>query len=106
MQKEWNTRLNEASSTEDVLWVVRDFLSRWTPEQLGHIPIECVPGRVNDADGVALYALMLVQKQLGSEPYTSPQLHKMANFFVAASSRISQILARAAQDAAIARARV
>jgi hypothetical protein len=96
-QRAWQQRLNEATTTEDVMWVVRDFLSEWTPGQLQDLPEECRPGRLVDADDVAIYALTLVQKQCADDPaQVLRPVHDMATFFIAASQRISQILAHAA----------
>ena len=91
--QEWNIRLAEALTTEDVLWVLRDFLSRWTPEQIEELPEDCRPGRFNDADEVSEYAFKLVQKQCRVDAFTSPRLHTMASFVASAAQRMSQIAA-------------
>ena len=91
--REWDTRLKEAHTNEDVLWVVRDFLSHWTPQQLSELPEGCRPGRIEDPDDVAEYALILVWKRCHSDFFPVPRLHAMTSFFAAASQRLSQIAA-------------
>ena len=100
-QRLWQQRLTQSSTTEEVLGVVRDFLSGWTPEQLESLPEECRPGRLVDADDVAIYALTLAQKQCADDPAEVLRpVHDMASFFITASQRVSQILAHAAHRAA------
>ncbi len=88
----WQQRLGEARATEEVLWVVKDFIASWHPEELSSLPDDCRPGRLADPDDVAFYAFTLVREQRMTERY-NPSLHRMATFFSAASHRISQIMA-------------
>ena len=104
-QHEWQARLTQAISTDDVLGAIRDFLSEWTPEDIDELPAECRPGHMSDVDDVAIYALTLAQKQCTAVE-VAPRLQVMADFFIAASQRISQLLAQAAHRTATTSVRV
>lgn len=107
MQKDWQLRLGDANSTEEVLWVARDFLAQWTPEQIAELPEHCRPGRLADADDIASYALSLVKHQCDGESWqVAAPIQEMASFFIAAATRVSQIMSFAAHRSAISRAHV
>jgi hypothetical protein len=86
----WQVRLFEAREVQAVIWVIKDFLATWPPEEIRALPPACVPGRIRDADDVALYAFHLVNAQFESS-LERPQLDRMAGFMAAAASRLSQL---------------
>ncbi len=88
----WQHRLAEAYDTEQVLWVVRDFIASWHPEELSALPAGCRPERMADADDVALYAFRLAQRTCCADG-DGPALQRMSTFFSAASHRVSQLMA-------------
>ena len=106
LYNDWNAKLNEAHSVEGVLRVVSEFLSGWTPEELEVLPADCRPPTMKHADDVAAYALDLVQRHMKDDSSDPAAVHAMANFFVAASTRASQIVAAIARKAAFRRERV
>src|SRR5438105_4285618 len=89
--QEWNTRLSETASAEDVLWVVRDFLSQWTPEQLDDLPSDCRPRQMPRADAIVEYAMQLRHAQVKAEDVVASRLDTMTTFFGLASQRLAQI---------------
>lgn len=88
----WQRRLAEAFTTEQVLWVVKDFLTSWHPEEIAALPDGCRPGPLDSADDVALYAYTLITSQCEAEE-SNAALHRMATFFAAASNRMSSLMA-------------
>ncbi len=93
----WNARLNEATTSAGVLRVARDFVSQWTSQHLEELPADCRPGLLEEADEIAPYAVKLIQRHCREDSYGSPRLTAMANFFAAASQRLSKISASAAR---------
>jgi len=89
--QEWNTRLGEASSADEVLWVVRDYLSRWTPQQLEDLPADCRPGQMAHPQAIADYAMQLQHAQSRSDDIVASRLYTMATFFGLAAHRLAQI---------------
>ena len=94
----WQVRLLGAHTAEEVLWVVKDFIAGWSPEEIRCLPRDCRPGKVRDAEDVGLYAFQLVNAQFESS-VEQAQLDRMAGFMTAAASRLSQLLATSANDA-------
>jgi hypothetical protein len=74
-----------------VLWVVRDFLSHWTPEQLGDLPADCRPGQMARAEEVAEYAMQLRHTQGRSDDIPASRLYILTTFFGLAAQRLAQI---------------
>ena len=94
MNKAWQARLDWASSTQDVLQVVGDFLSRWPPREREGIPVDLRPGAFDSAPQVIAYALTLVQR-LNGNAKTDPELHRMSTFFTKASLRLFELAEQA-----------
>jgi hypothetical protein len=86
--------VTQANSTDEIVTAARDFVARWSPDDLAAIPPHLRPRKIVDAEDVNSYAVDLVQQQqFAMDPRSAPQLHEMANFFSSASNRLSQILA-------------
>ena len=90
----WHGRLNEAVAPDDVVTIVRDYLARWSPEELSRCPASLRPGKFVDAEDVGGYALSLAHAQMERASGNESAVAKLATFFSAASQRLSQILAR------------
>jgi hypothetical protein len=86
----WQNRLDEASTRDEVVLVVQDFLALWKPEEIAQLPADCLPGTIEDADQVNSYALKLARKHTIGTGDVSP-LHRMATFFTKAALRVFQI---------------
>ena len=72
----WSERLDNATSIEEVLSVVRDFLSRWQPSELAELGTDRQPGRMTTPVAVADYAVGLTQDELKAGPF-APNSDKM-----------------------------
>jgi hypothetical protein len=54
-------RLRGATSENDVVEVVREYLSDWLPEEIGRLPADCRPGKLRDAEDLSTLAYNLTQ---------------------------------------------
>ena len=88
---EWSQRLDQADSADEVITLVRDFLARWTAEELEELPLEGRPGRLASPAAIQEYALWLSQAELKAGPFAPLTLHTMSRFFSAAAQRLAYI---------------
>ena len=90
----WAAALASARSEREVVSVVKDFLSQWSPAEIASLPEDCRPGRIGGADDVAEMALKFSQAQcsLGEDFEQRLVLERMEAFFAHASSRLAQVL--------------
>lgn len=95
----WQQRLAEAFTIEQVLWVVKDFMTSWHPEEIAALPEDCRPGEIESADDVSIYAYKVITRQCAArEPDVA--LHRMAAFFSAAAQRVSTLVGLSSRRAA------
>ena len=88
----WQRRLDEASTQEEVVLVVNDFLAVWTRDEIATLSEDCRPGPIENAQNVNAYALKLAHYQLSADLRASPELRRMTSFLTKAALRIYQIL--------------
>jgi hypothetical protein len=88
---EWSQRLDQADTADEIIALVRVFLSRWTPAELAELPPEGQPGRLASPAAVQEYALWLSQAELKLGVFAPLTLHTMARFFSAAAQRLAYI---------------
>ncbi len=94
----WRAQLDSAKSEAQVLQLCVDFLSHWTSHRRAALPDACQPPlRMHTSAQVAEYALTLAQARLLDDNHT-PELLAMTAYFVAASARLSQLLASASSS--------
>jgi len=90
---EWRARIDAAASPAAVVTLCIEFLSGRTPQECADLPAALQPPLLmSHAADVTDYAFRLVQGECGSGAIT-PELHAMAAFFAAASTRLSLLLA-------------
>lgn len=88
--------LRRADSESDVLVLMRDYVARWTPEELAALPPESRPSHLRDAEDVADTAMSLTRARISSfEP--EPALSEMETFFAQGCVRLSQLEAAASR---------
>ena len=103
MRAIYETRLARAATEQEVVGIVRDYVSCWLPEDLGRIPRRVLPGKIRDAEDIADCAIELTLERIGQ---SNPNflLIEMEAFFAHACARVSKLemaaFARAAADAA------
>ena len=90
----WQGLLNECAEPADVVRTVKEYLARWSPEEIGALPEHCRPGRMVDGDDVADYALRLAREQCDG---ASDEIDKLAVFVTSAALRLAQITARTSE---------
>ena len=93
----WQRRLNGCRTPEDVLFVSKDFITSWSAEGIGKLPVDLIPETLRHVQDVADYALRLMQHQLAAGA-GALELQQMIDFFVAASQRLSQLMATPSND--------
>ena len=90
---QWERRVDEVVSVEDVVAVTRDYLASFSPEYLGRLPADCRPGRIKGEDDIAYWSCKLAQNH-HKDPAVriDPELlQEMLNYFLHAWVRVSQI---------------
>jgi hypothetical protein len=95
----WADRLDEARSESEVVSLARDFVARFGPDELARLPERCRPSRIVDAEDIAEYAMTLVRCELEAQGSDRGVLTRMATFFSAASSRLSEVSTSAGGNA-------
>jgi hypothetical protein len=94
MTTSWQGRLQEAASEADVIMVAKDYVARFTPEEIELLPEPCRPGKFFEANDVTSYAFALVRHDCGDDREAAKLVHDLAAFFSNASTRLSQLMAR------------
>jgi hypothetical protein len=54
-------RLRSVTSENDVVGLVREYMSDWLPEEIGRLPADCRPGKLRDAEDLSMLAYNLTQ---------------------------------------------
>lgn len=94
----WRARLDRAGREADIVWLVKDYVATWLPQEIAELPPECRPGRFADAEDISAFALQLVRSEVESDHETPSRLHHMAAFFSHAAMRLSQIFGSTTAD--------
>jgi hypothetical protein len=93
----WQSRLDEASTKDDVVGVCKEFLALWTAEELAQLPASCQPKAAIAAEEVNYYALTLIRQSDIGDRSSAPLLHRMSTFFTKAALRLAQITVQSAE---------
>ena len=82
-------RLSSTTSEQEVVALVLDYLSTWTPEELAQLPRNCRPTkRLRDAEDIADCAIELTNARIScQDPH--PLLLEIEAFFAHACTRLS-----------------
>lgn len=101
MAASWFRLLDDARTTTEVVAVVRDYLARWTPEEIGLLPGECRPPHVRDATDIEELHRCAVAAYLESRATDEALalLQKLTDFMARATVRLAQLEERAGNDA-------
>jgi hypothetical protein len=95
----WFDQLAATSTPEDVARVAREFVARWTPEELAQLPRSCRPGNLKFPEEVVDYAFTLVRAHVDGQS-ANEAITRMATFFAEASWRVAAAMsAREAEEA-------
>ena len=88
----WDLTISEATTEHEVIELALYFISTWSPQELAHLPVECRPGRVRDADDIGSLAVNLSRAVMSASAQDAPYVQRMAGFFSQASERLSLLL--------------
>jgi hypothetical protein len=86
-------RLRATASENDVVQLVRDYVSDWLPEEIGRLPTDCRPGKLRDAEDLSTLAYNLTQACVSFELDTRDLafVEEMDVFVTHACRRIAEI---------------
>jgi len=86
-------RLRAAASEDDVVDLMRDYVSDWLPEEIGRLPVDCRPGKLRDAEDLSTLAYNLTQACVSLElnPRDLAFVEEMDVFVTHACRRIAEI---------------
>jgi hypothetical protein len=82
-------KLKIAHAEDEVVALVRDYIGDWMPDELAHIPENCRPAKIRDAEDINELAFAMACARIASE--SDPFLDEMESFFAQACKRIAQI---------------
>jgi hypothetical protein len=99
MPLSWQDRIEAASDEAEVVAVVRDFLAQIPPQDFSHLPRECWPGKLIDAEDVTSYGFTLMRQACSSSDATSDMVYRLVAFISNAGIRLAQITRRSQADA-------
>ena len=93
----WQGRLNEASTTDAVAGVCREYLVTVSSAALAELADSCQPPEPIAVQDISPYALKLI-RQLGiGNRASAPVLHEITTFFTKAALRLAQITTHIAE---------
>lgn len=86
-------RLRAAASEEEVVEIVRDYVSDWIPEELARLPENCRPQKVRDGEDLNVWALNLARASVSFEidPEYLPLVEEMDAFVGHACRRVAEL---------------
>ena len=86
-------RLRAATSENDVVVLVRDYVSDWLPEEIGRLPADCRPGKLRDAEDLSTLAYNLTHASVSCElnPRDLEFVEEMDTFVTHACRRVAEI---------------
>jgi len=93
----WQGRLNEASTTDDVAALCREFLASMEPAAMAQLPPTCRPPDPLAIADINPYALKLIRQMGIGDRSTAPALHETTTFFTKAALRLAQITTQIAE---------
>ena len=87
----WQERLDDATTEQEVLQVVRDYVATITHEEYASLPERLRPGKIVDANDVTTYAFDLVREECHDEGIQHI-VQRMGHIMSRASIRLSEIM--------------
>ncbi len=93
----WEERVDLCDTEHEVIQVAREFLAMLEPWELARLPVDCKPRKLLTADDVSEFAFDVVRWERDHADCSS-HVARMATFFSRASTRLSQLAMRGAND--------
>jgi len=93
--EDWRNLIRDSASEDELVSLVRDYLARWTPDEIRRLPEDCRPGRIRDGDDVSEWAFLLASNHCARTVATEdePLLERMLEFVTRAAIRFSELKA-------------
>ena len=92
--QEWQARLDQARTSQEVLEVTRAFVSLLGVADISEIPEGVMPGLLDNPKHIEHYAVKLAHAYLNHEGARAQGLHRISSYFTKAALRIMQIEGR------------
>ena len=93
----WLDHLGAAADEPAVVEMVREFMRAWPREKIDALPPAYRPRRLETADEISEYAVVLARAQLKGD-HRAPHMHAMAIFFTEAAMRLSRFFSTAQRE--------
>jgi hypothetical protein len=89
----WYRQLANAKGTLEVVAIVRDYLTTWTPHDLARLPQAARPGRIRDEEDVELLHSAAVEEYRSTRATGEDLdlLQQLTSLLVRASMRIAEL---------------
>ena len=89
----WHQLIDEATSTDMVMALVRDYMACWGPEDLALIPERARPNRVKDTEDLAFWHGRLVDCYCtgAAKSRECEQVRNMLHFFASALQKSTEL---------------
>jgi hypothetical protein len=89
----WFRLLDNARNSEEAVGIVRDYLARWSPEEIALLPDACRPPHIRDESDVENLHRAAVEAYRGSRASGEALrlLAKLTGFIACASVRLAQL---------------
>ncbi len=86
-------KLRHASSEDEVVEIVREYMRDWLPEEIGHLPQDCRPRKVRDGEDLNLWAWDLARAcvSFDVDPERLPLVEEMDAFIGQSCRRVAEI---------------
>ena len=88
---DWRNLIRASAQEDEVLTLVRDHMARWSPEEIGRLPLDCRPRRIRDAEDVSQYAYQLASNHCAGTAQDEGLLERMLEFVTQAALRLSEL---------------
>ena len=86
----WHLEVLGATSAEQVLAIVHDYLVLWRPDELAELPQPCDRARLATPEAVREYASAVSREQV-RDPSRSPACQALTAFFAVAAMRLGEL---------------
>lgn len=95
----WHQELLRASSADEILSTLRDYLVLWRPDELSSLPVPCDPERFEASLDVSEYAAALLEHE--ADGRRAPAREALTTFFAVAARRVAELHTQAPLEPAV-----
>ncbi len=90
---EWERRLDEVRSVDEVVHLTRDYVASFSHKHLARLPEDCRPGTIKYDDDLDYWAYRLDERYCAAndEPVDASLLHELRDFFLHATIRAAKL---------------